>query len=285
MKKTRYIPYGYTMRNGRTIVAHEEATVIQEIFDAYIKGASLKEIADELTRRKVPYTEKTNVWDKARVARILDNTKYLGEADYDPIVDRDTFEVASCTKDSRKHNSIRVEPDGIALLRGRIRCSSCGNCMVRRVNAKANIRESWQCKNCGLCVKISDSDLLQRITLLMNRIICNADLMIPKNRSCTKESVKIAVLQAEIDQELAREHPNEEFVVQKLIEIAGQSYAESQESQSVSAQIARKRVLMMEPQTTFQPIYFNDLVAYISMNADGHIVLHTKTEATIQEES
>lgn len=285
MKKTRYIPYGYTMRNGRTIVAHEEATVIQEIFDAYIKGASLKEIADELTRRKVPYTEKTNVWDKARVARILDNTKYLGEADYDPIVDRDTFEVASCTKDSRKHNSTRVEPDGIALLRGRIRCSSCDNCMVRRVNSKANIRESWQCKNCGLCVKISDSDLLQRITLLMNRIICNADLMIPKNHSRTRESVKIAALQAEIDQELAREHPNEEFVVQKLIEIAGQSYAESQESQSVSAQIARKRVLMMEPQTTFRPIYFNDLVAYISMNADGHIVLHTKTEATIQEES
>lgn len=285
MKKTRYIPYGYTMQNGRTIVAHEEATVIQEIFDAYIKGASLKEIADELTRRKVPYTEKTNVWDKARGARILDNTKYLGEADYDPIVDRDTFEVASSTKAARKRSSTRVEPDGIALLRGRIRCSSCGNFMVRWVNSRANIRESWQCKNCGLCVKISDSDLLQKITLLTNRILCNADLMIPKKRSCTKESAKIAALQTEIDQELAREHPNEEFVVQKLIEIASQSYAESQESRSVSAQIARKRVLMMEPQTTFQPIYFNDLVAYISMNADGHIVLHTKTEATIQEES
>ena len=32
MKKIRYIPYGYTMRNGRTVIAQDEATVIREIF-------------------------------------------------------------------------------------------------------------------------------------------------------------------------------------------------------------------------------------------------------------
>ena len=49
MKKTRYIPYGYTMRNGRTVISGEEAEVIREIFNSYLNGASLKAIADELT--------------------------------------------------------------------------------------------------------------------------------------------------------------------------------------------------------------------------------------------
>lgn len=68
MKKTRFIPYGYTMREGRMVIAHDEADIIRQIFEVYIKGASLKEIADELTRRQIPYTEKTCVWDKARIA-------------------------------------------------------------------------------------------------------------------------------------------------------------------------------------------------------------------------
>lgn len=70
MKKTRFIPYGYTIREGRTVIEHTEAEIIREIFDEYIKGASLKEIAESLTQRKIPYTEKTDTWDKARIARI-----------------------------------------------------------------------------------------------------------------------------------------------------------------------------------------------------------------------
>ena len=71
MKKTRYIPYGYTMQNGTTVVEHSEAEVIRRIFESYINGNSLKDIADELTRLKVPYTEKTSVWDKARIGSML----------------------------------------------------------------------------------------------------------------------------------------------------------------------------------------------------------------------
>ena len=73
MKKIRYIPYGYTIRDGTTVVHPEEADVIRMIFEHYIRGASLKEIAEELTLRRIPYTEKTATWDKARIARIIDN--------------------------------------------------------------------------------------------------------------------------------------------------------------------------------------------------------------------
>ena len=91
MKKTRYIAYGYTIRDGKTVIEHSEAEVIRLIFDVYIKGASLKEIAEELTRRQIPYTEKTAVWDKARIARIIENSKYMGTDNYDPIIDEGTY--------------------------------------------------------------------------------------------------------------------------------------------------------------------------------------------------
>ena len=63
--------------NGRTVIAQDEAAVIREIFSAYINGASLQSIAELLTERKIPYSERTDVWDKARIARIIGNANTL----------------------------------------------------------------------------------------------------------------------------------------------------------------------------------------------------------------
>lgn len=190
MKKTRFIPYGYTIRDGRTVVEHNEAEIIRYIFDEYIKGASLKDLAEDLTRRKIPYTEKSDVWDKARIARIIDNSKYLGDGDYDPIIDEDTYEGAVSAKTARQRNTVERECEGIALLRNRVKCEKCGSPMVRRICSKRNIKESWTCTNdeCGYRLRISDGDLLLKITLLMNRIIENTELMIPKPKTRPKDS-------------------------------------------------------------------------------------------------
>ena len=176
MKKTRFIPYGYTMRNGRTVIEHGEADIIRYIFDEYIKGASLKDLAEELTARKVPYTEKTEVWDKARIARIIDNAKYTGSEIYDPIIDENTFEEAAAAKAARLRNQTKSECEGITLMRDRIRCGQCGAPMVRHICSKRKVKESWTCTNdaCGCRVRISDTDLLMKVTLLMNRVIENA---------------------------------------------------------------------------------------------------------------
>ena len=167
MKKTRFIPYGYTMRNGRTVIEHGEADIIRYIFDEYIKGASLKDLAEELTARKVPYTEKTEVWDKARIARIIDNAKYTGSEIYDPIIDEDTFEEAAAAKAARLRNQTVSECEGITLMRDRIRCGQCGAPMVRHICSKRKVKESWTCANdaCGCRVRISDTDDHNQIRL------------------------------------------------------------------------------------------------------------------------
>ena len=181
MKKIRYIPYGYTMRNGRTVIAQDEAMVIREIFSAYINGASLQSIAELLTERKIPYSERTDVWDKARIARIIGNAKYLGDGEYDPIIEEEQYEEAAAVRTARQRNTFEKNLEGIDLLRNRVRCAECGAPMRRRVSNRHRIRESWECTNadCGQRIRISDTHLLEKVTILMNRIIANSHLSYP----------------------------------------------------------------------------------------------------------
>ena len=157
--------------------------------------------------------------------------------------------------------------------------------MVRRICSKNRIKESWTCINdeCACRVRISDTDLIQKITILINRIIANTELMIPKARTMVHDSPTVEGYQSDILNELSRERPSEEYVVARIGDIATQLYKESQAKKMVAAQIARKRVMLMNPQETFNCEYFSDLIAYISLDDSGKVTLHTKTETNIEE--
>ncbi len=286
MKQNRFIPYGYTVRDGRTVIEHTEADIIKEIFAEYINGATLKDIAESLTERKIPYTEKSDVWDKARIARIIDNAKYTGSDEYDPIIDEDTYETAVSTKIARQRNTVLKECDGIALLRNRVRCEKCGSLMVRRVCTKRKINESWACTDdeCGCRIRISDTDLLLKVTVLLNRIIENANLIIPSAQTIKPDSIEVAKYKEDINTELGRQIPSEEFIITRILEIANRRYAESNSKQMITAHIVKKRISLMKPQEEFNCAYFSDLVSYITLDDSGKVTLHTKTETEIQGE-
>lgn len=283
MKKIRYIPYGYTMRNGRTVIAQDEAAVIREIFSSYIGGASLQSIADLLTVRKIPYSERTDVWDKARIARIISNAKYIGDGEYDPIIEEEQYEEAAAVKTARQRNTFEKNLEGIDLLRDRVRCAECGAPMRRRVSSKHRIRESLECTNsdCGQRIRISDSHLLEKVTILMNRIIANTHLLIPKRKEL---SLEVQQISREIDAELERSDPSDALIIAKTIELAGRLYTESDAQLQIAASIARKRVSLMTPQAEFSPAYFSDIIAYLILGSGGQVILHTKTDVEIGDE-
>lgn len=283
MKKIRYIPYGYTMRNGRTVISNEEAEVIREIFKAYLGGASLKTIAEELTGRQIPYTQKTATWDKARIARIINNAKYVGTEEYDPIIDEDMYEAAVSLKTARQRNTFEKENDAIALLRDLVRCDCCGHTMKRRVSTKHRIRESWNCTNdeCGLRVRISDAQLLETITVLINRIILNNQLLQPKPQKRYEPDAQVTKIGNEIALELEQDDPNEDLIIQKTIEMASLMYEQTSSKLDLAVSIARKLAQTMVTQDEFNRDYFAALVAYVTLGAQGRVILHTKTETEV----
>lgn len=285
MKKIRYIPYGYTMRNGQIVVDEAEAAVIRSIYDRYVSGDSLKAIAEQLTLKRVPYTEKTAVWDKARVARILQNAKYTGSDDYAPIVDDALYDQAVALKTARQRNTFEKNHEGIDLLRTCTRCAVCGAPMHRRVNSRLRIRESWECTNpnCGIRVRISDTHLLEIVISLMNRLIENDTLLAPKIKRRSLSDNANAINQ-EVMGQLQQGQANDSYIIQRAKEYARQLYEDSDAGTALTVILARKRASMMQPQTDFRPDYFMDLVDHVTLGLGGAVRLIIKTEAEIGDE-
>ena len=90
----RKLPFGYQMRMGEIVRNEPEAKAVQDIFLQYTLGASLKEIAEQMSKTGPSYDEGKS-WNKNMIARILENTKYAGADSYPRLVDIKLFEAAS----------------------------------------------------------------------------------------------------------------------------------------------------------------------------------------------
>jgi len=286
MSKLRYIPYGYTVRNGRTVIDRKEAEIVREIFESYIEGATLESIADKLTKQKVPYTEKVTAWDKSRVARIIGNARYLGTEEYETIIEEDTFENATQTRLSRGRMAMVNECEGLRYIRNRIRCECCGYPMVRRTCNKRIVRESWMCTNkeCGMRVRISDADLLLKITLQINRMIENTELLEQTHKETGRDSPEVKQIKGDIDRELERQNPSEEYILERVGAMASELYRHSKSKDMIMSRVVQKRASMMRPTETFSIGNFEDLVEYVGIGENGLITLHTKAKTKIAEE-
>lgn len=286
MKKTRYIPYGYTVKDGKTVIEHEEARVIRKIFESYIGGNSLKDIADELTSLGIPYTEKQTVWDKARISRIIENSRYMGTEEYAPIIDEEIYENALTCKRARNTNTNAYNSEAVSAIRDHIKCGCCGSPMVRRIAARNRIKESWICANdeCGMRVRMSDNTLLEKLTILINRIIENQNLLMPKEMKISGETPQnIQHLQHSIESELTKHTPSEDYVIELIQQIAYERYKHSDASELLAVRLSQQRTAMMTPQEEFNIAYFKDLIQYISLDEYGKVTLHTKTNAEVTE--
>ena len=89
----RKLPFGYQMRMGEIVRNEPEAKAVQDIFLQYTLGASLKEIAEQMSKTGPAYDEDKS-WNKNMIARILENPKYTGADSYPKLVDIKLFEAA-----------------------------------------------------------------------------------------------------------------------------------------------------------------------------------------------
>ena len=97
----RKLPFGYQMRMGEIIRNEPEAKAVQDIFLQYTFGASLKKIAEQMSKTGPTYDDGKS-WNKNMIARILENTKYTGTADYPSLVDAALFEAASAKRQTKQ---------------------------------------------------------------------------------------------------------------------------------------------------------------------------------------
>ena len=107
MKKNRTIPFGYEMKNGEIQPNLIGSKAVQTIFESYLQGASLADIAQRMTEIGIPYHETSLIWNKNMVKRILENARYTGSDNFYPLISEEIYTSAN-EKKQRKCESVYV---------------------------------------------------------------------------------------------------------------------------------------------------------------------------------
>lgn len=284
MKKNRFIPYGYTMRNGKLVIEQSEAAVIRQIYEQYVNGASLKDIAEGLTGSGIPYSEKNTDWGKARVARIIDNERYLGNEEYDKIVDDSLFQEAVAAKKARQASFPGTLNSELSVVRSRIHCGVCGYSMIRKYSKKYKTGSVWFCANpdCHCKVGLRDEDLLERIMKVMSLIRTNERLLEPAPKERKSEWTDSALVR-DFNDHLSGGLIDEERIARLINEIAGEEYAKVDPSSEYAAEELKSRIRRIGIREGFDPDLFKALVKSVHLSKNG-IAIITSNNIKIGED-
>ena len=177
MAKNRAIPFGYCMRNGEVIVNLAESKAVIRIFEKYLNGSSLLQIAKLMESEKIRYSEDSGHWNKNMVKRIIENEKYLGTEKYPKIISEKFFNQAN-EKRMMKATSVCVISEDLQEIRKRTYCAECGH-RLSRIGGNSKY-EHWDCRNPDcyrLEYRITDQMIIGVVLTVLNTVIANPNLL------------------------------------------------------------------------------------------------------------
>jgi len=99
--KNRNILYGYCYKDGIITVHEGEAKIVKGVCKDYLDGKSLLDIANGLNERQIEYMPGVMGWNKARIMRMLEDIRYIGDERYPPIIEQETYDAIRKLKDSK----------------------------------------------------------------------------------------------------------------------------------------------------------------------------------------
>lgn len=175
MKKNRTIPFGYEMQNGEIQMNLIEAKAVQTIFESYLQGFSLSDIAQYMSEKGIPYHETSLTWNKNMVKRILENERYTGTEDFLPLITNAMFQSAN---EKKKRKGVNLQPvsEEIAALKSLCVCAECKQ-KISRITGKY---EKWECRNpeCSrFDYRMTDQMLISAILQIWNTVQANPNLL------------------------------------------------------------------------------------------------------------
>ncbi len=146
------LPLGYDVKDKELIINEKEAKTVKHIFERYMELRSMAELARELNSQG--YRTKSDIFKKATVRRIITNPIYMGkirhyekeyEGKHEAIIEEEKWQKAQELIKNQPYRKAKYEE---ALLRGIIKCKSCGVNMTLTYAKKENKRYRYYvCNN------------------------------------------------------------------------------------------------------------------------------------------
>ena len=216
----RYIPYGYYVQDAAIKINETEADVIRSLFRRYISGASIKELASELTRAGSEYLPGRSKWDPNRVYRLLRNEKYAGRNGFPSIISETQFQKAQAVRDER--NTYQKSPEGTTAITeaaAPILCGMCGQTARRRRGRSGKGRQRYVCENpdCQKEYLIPD----EKMTSLALGALQAAKIRLP---ICQKSSLEIRKAENEIVRLLDSPDADPKEIRCRIFDLAAEKY-------------------------------------------------------------
>ena len=279
--RNRSIPFGYWYQNGVLATHPQESQTVQAVFAAYLSGEPLSKIAAHLTAKLVEYLPGYWKWDKARVKRLLDNAKYIGNGEYPPIIKEKDFQMAHQKKESANTNRQPVDED-VKLFKGLTHCHHCGGLMVRRMDSRMEHPVTWRCAQCSYFLPLPDEEFKQRVFLLQKKL---AD----KPLLAEKEEDEIPVVSMEtrrLTNEIFRKLDSGNFSEEELVNLALQCAAENYKAITSARHITERltaTLLHAGPLSAFDRTLFEKTISEIHLTRKGEILLKLQNGVFIGE--
>ncbi len=269
--KQRKTPFGYIIKNGIVTVDKTEADIVREIAKQYLGGSSLKTIAGGLTLRTIEHMPGKSDWNKSRIRTMIDDTRYIGNNGYPPILTEQEYSAMQAFKSQKNTQKNIDHSDNIFKLNAPVVCANCGGRMQRRIDNRRKTITRWRCTECKTSVNISDEDMLGGITELLNEVIADPEsIQIPK--SDYEESQEIKRLNAEISKELNTVGFDKEAIKQKMLTCVSEKYM-SLGTEEVTAQSLKDIFKDTPPLTAYDSDLTDQAVSGIQLKENGTISL------------
>ena len=279
--RNRSIPFGYQYQNGVLAAHPQESQTVQAVFTAYLSGEPLSKIAAHLTTKLVEYLPGRWQWDKARVKRILDNAKYIGNGEYPPIIKEKDFQLAHQKKESANTNRQPVDED-IKLFKGLAHCHHCGSSMVRRMDSRFEKPVTWKCPTCDYFLPLPDEEFKQRVFLIQQRLV-DKPLLAEKE----EEAIPVTSMEARrLTNEIYRKLDSGDFSEDELVNLALQCAAKNYEAISSARHITERltaALLHAGSLSAFDRTLFEKAVAEIHLTRKGEILLKLQNGVFVGE--
>ena len=184
-----YIPIGYNYENGKLVINPYEAEQVQKIYEWYIAGESLIEIANRL--RKAGYTNRYGSWSSwSSVRNILSNETYTGklhfgeitiENAHEAIISKEQFNIAQIIRAKRQDKYGATAFQSKYLLTGLLFCGYCGARYYRRNTGKYTYYTCYSrskqilkmvkdpnCKNCNWKAEELEQKIEEKVRELLS---------------------------------------------------------------------------------------------------------------------
>ena len=278
--RNRSIPFGYCYQNGTLAVHPQESQTVRPCSRRTSRGTSQQDCRPP-HRQAGGIPPRCCQWNKARVKRILDNTKYIGNGEYPPIIKEKDFQMAHQKKERANTNRQPVDED-IKLFKGLTHCHHCGNAMVRRMDSRMEHPVTWRCAQCSYFLSLPDEEFKQRVFLLQKKLADKPLLAEKEEETIPVTSMEARRLTNEIFRKLDSGNFSEDELVALALQCAAKNYEVINSARHITDRLTAT-LLHAGPLSAFDRELFQRTVSEIHLTRKGEILLKLQNGVFIEE--